>query len=357
MPQFRCPSCGAEAHAGDEFAGKRIVCPECRQSCAVPTNADATPEGITTPEHARGPRRCAEDDELPETARSIRDANARTAWLAWLTMKKVLIAISVCVIGPLALVLFLPGVQRVRETTALDVSRFHLREIGHGLHGFHDFHKRMPFNGSDAAVRDAKYSASARAGDFQSGSWAFQILPFIDQNPLFNDPRRDMVVAAYLCPGRGRPAKEEPGGAWCDYFLNPYLNDPKQAAKPDAPDQRRKMTEITDGTSMTIFVGHGTLDTRQYASTKNVTLSTNILQGGTSGTIRAGDNGEHNPEGNILKRDSATVPTPGSWGGPFPRGALMCMGDATVRMFPYTTQDFGAFLTPTGNEGVELPDN
>ena len=34
----------------------------------------------------------------------------------------------------------------------------------------------------------------------------------------------------------------------------------------------------------------------------------------------------------------------------------MAMGDATVRMFPYQTNGFGAFLTPTGGEMVMLPD-
>ena len=52
------------------------------------------------------------------------------------------------------------------------------------------------------------------------------------------------------------------------------------------------------------------------------------------------------------------------FGSPFPQGCLMCMGDATVRMFPYSFSvgsfnDAGTggpigslapFLTPTGNE-------
>jgi hypothetical protein len=32
------------------------------------------------------------------------------------------------------------------------------------------------------------------------------------------------------------------------------------------------------------------------------------------------------------------------------------MCDGTVRMFPYTMQNFSSFLTPTGNENVEVPD-
>ena len=72
-----------------------------------------------------------------------------------------------------------------------------------------------------------------------------------------------------------------------------------------------------------------------------------------------------------------------NWGGPFPQGALMAMGDVTVRLFPYhsgsdgiiyngccvgsgaernqPTEGLGAipfcsYLTPTGGESVCIPD-
>ena len=32
------------------------------------------------------------------------------------------------------------------------------------------------------------------------------------------------------------------------------------------------------------------------------------------------------------------------------------MGDGTVRMFSYSINNLGAFLTPTGGEAVMLPD-
>jgi hypothetical protein len=116
------------------------------------------------------------------------------------------------------------------------------------------------------------------------------------------------------------------------------------------------MIGITDGTSFTILAGQGNINTAQYAANANVVGSTNIFLGGTVGTMRSGDNGVANPTGVVLMRDSAENPGIGSWGGPFPQGALMVMADGTVRMFPYATQNFSAFLTPTGGENVELPD-
>ncbi len=71
--------------------------------------------------------------------------------------------------------------------------------------------------------------------------------------------------------------------------------------------------------------------------------------------MRAGNNakkGVGNPTGVTLMRDSATNPTIGSWGGPFPQGGLMAMCDGTVRMFPYSMPNFSAFLTPDGGDAV-----
>ena len=116
------------------------------------------------------------------------------------------------------------------------------------------------------------------------------------------------------------------------------------------------MVGVTDGNSQTVFVGHGNINTAQYTLAANVVLSSNIFKGGTTGTMRAGNNGKKSPAGVSLKRDSANLPQVGDWGGPFPQGGLMAMGDATVRTFPYNTNNFGEFLTPDGGEMIRLPD-
>ena len=55
-----------------------------------------------------------------------------------------------------------------------------------------------------------------------------------------------------------------------------------------------------------------------------------------------------------LARDSDKAPVIGSWGGPFPQGALISLADGSVRMFSYSTNNFSAFLTPAGGEIVNL---
>ncbi len=197
-----------------------------------------------------------------------------------------------------------------------------------------------------------------------------------------------------MCPGRGRPTyitvSSGVGGgdanwAWSDYFLNDLINDPTggnptttaTATVPGtgfgAPDVRRTLVGITDGTSNTILCGHGNIATTQYASSTGMAgISIGICNGGTSGTARGtsatslGLLATTGPPA-VLSRDTSAAPLPYSWGSSFPQGALMCMCDATVRMFPYQMNGqatgtgvagtaFGQFLTPTNGEVVTLPD-
>jgi hypothetical protein len=352
MLHFQCPSCQTRCEAAPEFAGKLVVCPQCGQSVSVPRDATAITEDAPP---LPGPKRdiFAGDEHWP--GQSIaKDGGAVKIWVR--NGVYALVGLSAIVV---LLSLLGRGMNDTYTGGARTQSINNLKNIALACHSFHDMHKHMPFNGSDVTPADVKgkYTKEAVSGSFTSGSWAFQILPFIDQAPLFNevhDPKAG--ISYYMCPARGRPTSEAPGGPWTDYFYNNYLNDPLQAANPNAPDARRTLAGITDGTSTTILAGHGNINTTQSAFTANVVGSSNIFLGGTIGTTRSGDNGNANPTGIIFKRDSAEDPGIGSWGGPYSQGALMAMGDATVRMFPYAMRDFSAFLTPTGGENVVLPD-
>jgi hypothetical protein len=245
--------------------------------------------------------------------------------------------------------LLLNSVQKVRTPARRTQATNCLKNIGLAFHGFHDAHKRLPFNGTVAAV----------ANDHQTGSWAFQILPYIDQPPMFASKDITQGVHAYMCSARQRPTVSTTG-AWTDFFINPWVNDPVGGAV-HAPDRKCTQRDIEDGEANTIFVGHGTIDPRLYSSKIAIAQSTDIFKGGDPATARSTTTNIQD-----ARRDGTL-----NWGSPYPQGALMCMGDATVRMFPYTTHSggiirggvstkttpgLGVYLTPAGGENVELPD-
>jgi len=276
------------------------------------------------------------------------------------TLIELLVVIAIIAI---LIALLVPAVQKVRQAAARTQSTNNLKQIGLSIHGFHDANKRLPFNGTVNAV----------AGNNTTGSWAFQILPYIDQGPMFQPPGGAALaslttgVAAYMNPGRGRPTYTTTtggglNGPWSDYAYNVWLNSPTGVV--NAADVKRTLVGITDGTSNTVFAGDGQMLPTTYSnSTFQAGVTDCIFGGGLSALVRT----------TTTNAVDSTTAAAGNWGGPFPQGALFAMGDATVRMFPYTTYtggvittgvstmptagtSLGGFLTPTGGEVVTLPD-
>lgn len=295
------------------------------------------------------------------------------------SIKELLVVILI--VGTLIAVLA-PMVQRVWERQARTDSTSNLKVIGLAAHSFHDLNKRLPFNGSSVAVKDEPYSLNAVANQPRSGSWAFQIAPFMNQGPMFAAGTSESGVAAFMCPGRGRPSTSTTPAVgattppWSDYVINPWLNDNLNGGglttTSAVPDNQRTLVGITDGTSNTILFGHGQINTHDYGR-RDATpgYMDTILLGGTTATALS-SNSAAGPV--TFARDSAETRRDAArgWGGPFADGCLMCMGDATVRMFPYSigigafeqglgmatsTTSLAAFLTPNGAEGIGgLPD-
>jgi len=278
------------------------------------------------------------------------------------TLIELLVVIAIIAI---LIALLVPAVQKVREAAARTQSINNCKQLGLATHSFNDAVKRLPFNG---------VATNAINGDNTSGSCLWQILPYIDQQPFFAAGAANTTtgIQAFLCPGRGRPSVST-GGAWSDYQMNCYINSP--AGAPNVADTKRTMVSLTDGTSNTIFYGHGQLGQSDYSL--NTVVSGAAANGGRGNIQLAGTYATGRCNGataQVNGRDivgAGTAASSVNWGGPFPQGSIICMGDGTVRMFPYTTYTggtitsgvasaggttFAAFLTPSGNETVTLPD-
>lgn len=112
-----------------------------------------------------------------------------------LTLVEVVVVIAVLVV---LMALLLPAVQASRGAARLAHCRSNLRQIGLGLHAYHDVYDRLP---------------PSPGGDRHS--WLVRILPFVEQRPLaeliakgttsLDGISREPAPPLYLCPSDDAP--------------------------------------------------------------------------------------------------------------------------------------------------------
>jgi prepilin-type N-terminal cleavage/methylation domain-containing protein len=256
----------------------------------------------------------------------------------------VVIAIIAILIG-----LLLPAVQKVRAAAARTQSINNLKQIGLGSHNYHDTYNLMPTNGGPAGVV------------LQTGwCWAFQILPFIEQQNIYNQAMAGNYMAVpiktYLCPGRSHtpyattasyqppipgvgiqnnssPAKL---GPHTDYAINSYTYW-NQTTKLTIP-------QITNGngTSNTVLVGEKSMDPRCYGNTGSTYWDEDIYTGDYGGTAR-GHGATVGKSGCLILKDG-NGNTGNNWGAPFDGGCPFVMSDGSVRLISYSLSGSNVFL-------------
>lgn len=283
--------------------------------------------------------------------------------------------VVIAIIGILVGML-IPAVQKVRAAVNGISCSNRLRQIGLALQTFHDQQRVYPSNGGWDGVQQIP---KADGGNYtpetfdktpnllyqwgvgdpkfrpqdQTGSWAFSLLPYLEQNNEFVNRTWESQFQGFLCPSRRNTpptkmiAEDAYGkyfaGGWrwgkTDYVVNLEMFDNRPQCHP--------MTRMLDGTSNTIMAGEKAYDAT-VQKPDNWYWDEPYFIGGSKGTSRGGLG---------LVPDRPGIPHKENWGSAHLAGVYFLLGDGGVRLIPFYIpgDHFAALLTPDGSETVALP--
>jgi hypothetical protein len=258
-----------------------------------------------------------------------------------------------------------PALAKTRADDNRNKTTNNLKQIGLAFHNHNDTNNCLPNNGgaNDAdALKEVNYGWH-HPQMRNSGTWATQILSFIEQDPLFrnnafqgveppgvpeqypNGALWQVTVKNYVCPERDRSGFKTKTGKGCypgivtDFAINAFLNAPPTAWVPingqnafakgelkpgtngDWAATQSKMTiqGIQDGSSNTILAGEKALPPGLFNS--NVSFENveqiayskaPVPQGGESILGSKGDEGIFSPGNWSLKDGKKTLTSTGT---------------------------------------------
>ncbi len=125
------------------------------------------------------------------------------------TLIELLVVIAIIAV---LIALLLPAVQQAREAARRSQCKNNLKQIGLGLHNYHETYNRFPLPGLFTIG-----SGAGVGGLVSTSNWTVAILPYIDQAPVFNiynsnlsayDPANvaavQAIIPGMICPSTPR---------------------------------------------------------------------------------------------------------------------------------------------------------
>jgi prepilin-type N-terminal cleavage/methylation domain-containing protein len=305
------------------------------------------------------------------------------------TLVELLVVIAI--IGVLV-ALLLPAVQSAREAARRVQCSNNLKQIGLGMHNFHDARKFLPPGGITGTASTPAHH-SLRLPTRVDHSWTVFLLPFIEQQAIYElyDMRRDWRapqnrtaretrLATWTCPSTPDPQRVATlvfGGfgtvtsAVSDYGVDNAINqglysllwiDDASAASPEGVmrvNELQRFGDIKDGLSNTMWIFEDAGRPQLWLTGHKQGTSNTVSGGGwtdrdnefiTHGFTYTGLNSPGKCPINCTNNNEIYSFHPG--------GALGVVGDGAVRFLSDTTdiRVVGRLLTRRAGEVVEVPE-
>jgi prepilin-type processing-associated H-X9-DG protein len=217
MPiEFRCPHCGLQTNVADAYAGQSGPCAGCGKTITIPP--------------------------LPGAMGPVPPSGGGMSIVAIVLVIVLVVTLS-C--GGVMVALLLPAVQAAREAARRSQCTNNLKQIGLAMHNYHDVYNCFP-----PAVITDKNGRPMR-------SWRVAILPFMEQNALyqrynFNEPwdgpnnrtLGNTAIPEYRCPSDQSSAPTETN----------YVMIVGKGSLGGLPNQTTSFRNIIDGTANTIMI-------------------------------------------------------------------------------------------------------
>jgi prepilin-type processing-associated H-X9-DG protein len=251
--------------------------------------------------------------------------------------------------------LTLSAVQRARAASNLTRCEYNLKQIGVGLINFENQRSVFPSNGgwdgSQTIMSTANVPFTPETNNLftgsrhqwgvgdpalsptqQTGSWAYSILPYLEQDEMYQKRTWAEGEPLYTCPARRDWAATVPVSqdAYGDYLTGGWAWGKIDYAGNRAAVRKRPKcyadNEFIRGRSVTILVGEKAFDADVQAN--NWYYDEPFFLGGSAGTVRSGDQ---------LYRDGPGARYEHNWGSNHISGVNFLFGDGSVRLYNFKT--------------------